>query len=111
MRIIRNSSLSSDFTVPTPFGTVNLPRVERPKMGFPQVDERRRKAVIHAFAADLSGVFSLIPYVGNLINEQLDDLHGAEIRRILTPEEYNRFERDDKKIPSNGLAMLYSFVR
>jgi len=85
--------------------------METPIRALPQVDPRRRAAVRHAVATDLTGVFGLIPYVGPLIGGQIADLHFAEIRKILTPDEMNRYVETDKRIPSNGLALIYSFVR
>jgi len=96
--------------LPTPFGRVTLPSMEVPRRGLPQVDERRRKAVKHAVATDLTGILSIVPYVGSLVGGQISDLHYAEMRKILTPQELNRFIEEDKRIPSNGLALLYSFV-
>lgn len=96
--------------IPTPFGEISLPSMEPPRMGLPHVDERRRKAVKHAVATDLTGVLGLVPYVGALIGGQISDLHFAEIRKILTKDEMDRYVEDDKKIPSNGLSLLYSFV-
>ena len=97
--------------LPTPFGGVTLPEMRTPILGPPSLDERRRRAVSHAVATDLAGVFGLIPYVGNLVGGQLADLHFAEVKKLLTPQELDKFIEVDKKIPSNGLAMLYSFVR
>ena len=97
--------------IPTPFGSVSLPEVDTPVVGKPQMDQRRRKAVAHAVATDLSGVFGLIPWVGAMIGEQISDLHFAEVRRLLTDQELDKYIEADKKIPSNALAMLYSFVR
>ena len=97
--------------VPTPFGKISLPAMEVPKRGFPQVDARRRVALKHAVATDLTGILGFIPYVGNLVGGQLGDLHGAEIYKTLTPDEMAKFVKADKQIPSNGLALLYSFVR
>ena len=97
--------------LPTPFGSVNLPSMETPIRALPQVDPRRRAAVRHAVATDLTGILGLIPYVGPLIGGQIADLHFAEMKKILTSRELDRFIEADKKIPSNGLALLYSFVR
>lgn len=97
--------------LPTPFGKVNLPAMEVPKRALPHVDERRKKAVRHAVACDLTGILGLIPYVGSLIGGQIADLHFAEMRKILTKEEMDKYVEADKRIPSNGLALLYSFVR
>ena len=97
--------------LPTPFGKVNLPAMEPLRRGLPHVDGRRKKALNHALACDLTGVLGLIPYVGGLVGGQLGDLHFAEIRKILTKEEMDKYIKADKQIPSNGLALLYSFVR
>ena len=105
MRILPSKEL------PTPFGSVELPSIETPILGLPRVDTRRRLAVRHAVATDLTGVLGLIPYVGTLIGGQVADLHFAEMRKILTREEMDRYVEADKRIPSNGLALLYSFVR
>ena len=97
--------------IPTPFGGINLPSMDTPILGLPKVDNRRKAAVKHAVATDLTGVLGLIPYVGSLIGGQIADLHFAEMRKILTREEMDRYVEADKRIPSNGLALLYSFVR
>jgi len=95
---------------PTPFGKISLPAMEIPRRGLPHVDARRKKALKHAVATDLTGILGFIPYVGNLVGGQISDLHGAEIYKILTPDEMAKFVKADKQIPSNGLALLYSFV-
>ena len=97
--------------VPTPFGAIHLPEMDTPVLGLPRVDARRKGAVRHAVATDLAGVLGLIPYVGSLVGGQLGDLHFAEMKKILTPQELDRYIEVDKQIPSNGLALLYSFVR
>jgi len=96
---------------PTPFGKISLPAMEIPRRGLPHVDERRRRAIKHAVATDLTGIIGLIPYVGDLVGGQISDLHYAEMRKILTAQELDKFTEEDKRIPSNGLALLYSFVR
>ena len=96
---------------PTPFGKVHLPEIDTPVMCLPEVDSRRRSAVKHAVATDLTGIFALVPYVGSALGGQLSDLHYAEMRKILTPQELNRYIEADKRIPANGLALLYSFVK
>ena len=97
--------------LPTPFGEINLPSMEFPVLKPPELDERRRRAVKHAVATDLTGIIGVVPYVGSLLAGQISDLHYAEMRKILTPGELEKYIIADKKIPSNGLALLYSFVR
>ncbi len=91
--------------VPTPFGTVYLPehKIGLPKM--PSLDERTRSAMKHAVAMDLSLIPGLIPWVGDILSETVSDLHTAELRKILTPSQYDRFVKYDKVNP-NTIALM-----
>jgi len=109
--VIRDVGPLKERGLPTPFGLINLPSFEFPKGGRPQVDERRRRALKHVLATDLTRVLGFIPYVGGLIGGQIADLHSAEIHKILTQDEMSRFIEADKRIPLDTLALLYSFVR
>jgi len=91
--------------VPTPFGSVSLPEQ---KLGLPKpppLDAKSRGAMLHAVAMDASMVPGLIPFVGDIISETVSDLHTAELRKILTPTEYDRFVKYDKVNP-NVLALM-----
>lgn len=92
-------------TIPTPFGSVYLPehKVGLPKP--PPFDEKSRSAMKHAIAMDASMVPGLIPFVGDIISETVSDLHTAELRKILTPSEYDRFVKYDKVNP-NVIALM-----
>lgn len=105
------TGILSSRELPTPFGPVYLPSMGLPRTGLPKVDDRRKRAVKHAVATDLTGVLGLIPYVGPMVGGQIADLHFAEMRKILTKSEMDKYIEADKKVPSNGLALLYSFVR
>ena len=96
---------------PTPFGMINLPRMETPAKGLPELDDRRFDVVKHAVGSDLTGIFRVIPWVGDMVGGQISDLHFAEMKRLMTPQELERFIVADKMVPSNGLALLYSFVK
>jgi len=61
--------------------------------------------MLHAVAMDASMVPGLIPFVGDIISETVSDLHTAELRKILTPTEYDRFVKYDKVNP-NVLALM-----
>jgi len=89
----------------TPFGAVHLPKhkIGLPKL--PSLDARTRSAMKHAVAMDLSMVPGLIPGVGDIITETVSDLHTAELRKVLTPKEYDRFETYDKINP-NVIALM-----
>ncbi len=92
-------------TVPTPFGKVSLPKhkIELPKL--PSLDEKTRSAMKHAIGMDLSMVPGLIPWIGDIISETVSDLHTAELRKILSPKEYDRFVMYDKINP-NVIALM-----
>jgi len=92
-------------TIPTPFGSVYLPEH---KVGFPKLptfDEKTRNAMKHAIAMDLSMIPGLIPWAGDIISETVSDLHTAELRKILTSKEYDRFVKYDKVNP-NTIALM-----
>lgn len=86
--------------IPTPFGAVHLPekKIELPK--FPTLDEKSRAAMKHAIAIDLSMIPGLLPFVGDVIADVVEDLHAAELRKILTSKQYDRFLIEDKVAPA-----------
>ena len=86
--------------VPTPFGEVHLPehKVKLPKL--PPFDEKSRNAMKHAIAIDASMVPGLIPFVGDVVADVVEDLHAAELRKILTSGEYDEFLKQDKVAPA-----------
>ena len=92
-------------TIPTPFGSVHLPehKIGLPKL--PSFDEKSRNAMKHAIAMDASMIPGLIPFAGDIISETVSDLHSAELRKVLTPKEYDRFETYDKINP-NVIALM-----
>lgn len=96
--------------VPTPFGNVHLPehKVGLPKL--PPFDEKSRSAMKHAIAIDVSMVPGLIPWVGDVVADIVEDLHAAELRKILTPKQYNEFEKQDKIAPAT-IAMARALTK
>jgi len=99
-------TLFKKIEIPTPFGTVELPEITIPApFEFPRVelDERRRKALMHAVGADIG---SLIPWVGDI----LEDLHSTEIKKLLTPDEYARFLEETKFGPDT-IALIRTWTK
>jgi len=86
--------------IPTPFGVVHLPekKIEPPKL--PPFNEKTREAMAHAIAIDLSMIPGLIPLVGDVVADVVEDLHGAELRKILTTKQYDEFIKQDKIAPA-----------
>lgn len=99
--------------VPTPFGKIKLPDIETPPLRLPTApDERTRKVLGHGLGEDLSGVIALVPWIGDIIADALEDTHHAEIKKILTGEEYSRFAEYNKAMPTTvALARTLLFKK
>lgn len=95
---------------PTPFGTIITPEVSLPKVVAPEIDKRRKEAVKAAIASDLSEVVALIPAIGDVIADVIEDIYGSKIKDTLTPDEFNLYTKYDKLGPST-LAMVRAFLR
>ncbi len=96
--------------IPTPFGAVHLPekKIELPKL--PAFDEKSRDAMKHAIAIDLSMIPGLLPFVGDVVADIVEDLHAAELRKILTSTQYDEFLRQDKIAPAT-IAMARALTK
>ncbi len=88
---------------------VPLIGIELPEVSLPDIppkplklDERKAEIVRHAIADDLA---DLVPIAGDFVS----DTSYAEIRRQMTPEEYEKFLNDNKALPST-LAALKVFA-
>jgi len=96
--------------VPTPFGVVYLPqhKIGLPKP--PSFDEKSRNAMKHAIAIDASMVPAMIPFAGDVLSDIIEDLHFAELRKLLTPNQYNEFIKQDKVAPAT-IAMMRTLTK
>lgn len=95
--------------VPTPFGLVHIPFPKLPSLEPPKIDARRSKALAHALGQDFSTIIALIPAVGDIAADVLEDLHASEMKKQLTPSEFDTFLHHDKVAPST-IAMLRTFT-
>ena len=104
--------LFSGPTIGTPFGKVKLPDCELPPLELPtRPDEHARKAILHGVGEDLSGVIGLIPWIGDLVADAIADTHHAEIKKLLTSEEYDRFAEFNKSLPTApALIRTFCFI-
>lgn len=93
--------------IPTPFGTVETPKVELPPLKLPELEERHRKALGHTVGIDASDILGIIPYVGGILADSIRAMHTREIKKLLTPEEYEKYLKWDKTYP-DILALLRS---
>ena len=97
--------MAEEIEVPSPFGRIRLPRFEYPTLEFPTLDDRRSDALRHALGEDIA---ELVPVVG----DALADIHYAELKQLLTPEELRVFTEENKKFPSVvALAQTFAKVR
>ncbi len=89
--------------IPTPFGgSIELPAIETPPLELPaKPDERTIKVIGHGIGEDLADVIGIIPWIGDLAGTLLEDLHHAEILKILTPDEYKKFTEYNKLLPAS----------
>ena len=97
-------------SVPTPFGRVSLPekKIEWPRL--PAFDEKSTSAMKHALGMALSMIPAMIPWVGDMVADVVEDLHGAELRKILTPKQYDEFLIQDKVAPAT-IAMARALTK
>lgn len=91
--------------IPTPFGTVEIPPIEIPELSLPKIDDRRREALKAAIAIDISGLVAVIPIVGDVLADIIEDTYGNKIREVLTPKEAAAYSKYDRVGPST-VAML-----
>lgn len=101
----------SEAKVGTPLGDIKLPSLEPPFLEPPRIDDRRREALKAAIGQDLSYFPGLIPVVGDIVADGMEDIFGAKIYETLTPEEFREFQSWDKKSPLSSIAMIQTFIR
>lgn len=89
--------------LPTPFGgEISLPALGGPPVSFPQPPNgRNSKVIAHGLGQDLAQLVDYIPWVGTVIADILDDMHQAEIVKLLSPEEFQQFVKYNKVMPSS----------
>lgn len=94
----------------TPFGRIRLPELSVPKILPDVMDSRRKEALKAAIAIDLSSAVGMIPVVGDVASDVVEDTYGAKLRETLTPEEQLLYKKYDKIGPST-LGLLRAFAK
>lgn len=94
----------------TPFGRVKLPEVKLPELHEIELDARKREALKAAVGIDASMVIAIVPIVGDVIADIVEDVHQEAVRDTLNSEEMRAYTRYDKLGPST-LAMARTFMR
>ena len=94
-----------EFNLPTPFGRIRTPEISLPNITPAQLGPERREALKAAVGIDLAQVVSIIPVVGHIAADIVEDTYGERIREHMTPEEYRLFLKHDKLGPSTVAAL------
>lgn len=101
-----------EIPIPTPFGKVSFPQPEAPPIKIkPELDDRRRQALAQGLGMDLTTPLAMIPVLGDFLAEAISDMHEAELHRLLTDEESQRWIKYEKVSPLTTLALLRAFIR
>lgn len=96
--------------IPTPFGTISTPLIELPPIfKLPTLEDRHRKALAHAIGTDASDIVALIPWAGGTLADNIRAMHTREIKKLLKPDEYDKYLKWDKTYP-DALALLRSRI-
>lgn len=96
--------------VRTPFGPARLPEVGLPDFQELAMDQRRRDSMKAALATDVSSLVGIIPVLGDIVADVVEDTYAETIRRSLTPAELDTYMKFDKLGPSS-LAMARTWMR
>jgi len=88
---------------------VETPSIELPPLKPPSLEDKHRKALLHAVGVDASDLIALIPYVGTTLADSIRAMHTREIRKLLTPEEYEKYMKWDKTYP-DAIALIRSRI-
>ena len=102
--------LLTEFNFPTPLGRIRVPEISVPEPTTPKLTENRREALKYAVGIDISSAIGYIPVVGDIIADVVEDVYGARLRKVLTPEEMDTYSKFDKLGPST-LAVLRMAIK
>jgi len=98
-----------EIEVLSPFGPVHIPKPTIPKLEPLVMDERRGKAMAHAVAIDLASIVAIVPVIGDIISDIVEDTHFSELRKILTKPELEEYLKQDRVAPST-VAIIRTFM-
>ena len=103
--------IAPSLKLPTPFGgQIELPPVETPPLRplkAPAIEDAR--LIAHGVGEDAAGIFGIIPYFGSLLQDSLQDMHYAEIKKLLPADKFPIFTEYNKAFPS-GIALARTLL-
>ncbi len=104
-KLAHSAKLLPERRVPTPFGDVKMPFVGLPELATVNIEPQSREAIKAAVAIDLSFAISLIPLVGDLVADAIEDIYGEKLKESLTDRQFTDYMRHDKVGPSTVAAL------
>ena len=96
---------------PTPFGVITTPHLRLPELSPPALNERQRQAVKAAVAMDLAALVAIIPVVGDIVGNAIQDTYRPQLQKLLDPSESPGFNDRNKVSPSTTVALLQAIVK
>ena len=94
--------------IPTPFGGISLPRYGLPPLVKPAMGKEGKKAFRQAVGSDLAFIIAQVPVVGDTVGHALEDMHRAEIKKLISPAEFDDFMQQTKVAPDTiSLLRIY----
>lgn len=97
-------------TWPTPLGTIEIPTLEPPDLRLPKLDDRKKEALKAAVAQDLAAIVGVIPVVGDIFADVMEDIYFQKVHGLLRGDEFESFKRFDATSPA-ALAMIRTFLK
>lgn len=94
----------------TPFGYIRTPELSLPELGKVTLSPEHREAFKAAVAIDISFVIGVIPVVGDILADVVEDTYGSKLRNSLTTSEMGWYTKYDKAGPST-LAVVRALMR
>ena len=96
--------------IKTPFGKTETPPIELPPLELPprpdELSERQKKAFDHALGVTGGSIIGLIPVIGSFFEDMIEDMHGPELKKLLTAKEKEKFIKYDRTYPT-----LFALIR
>jgi len=93
----------------SPFGPVHIPKPSIPKITELKMDKRQGQAMAYAVAIDISSIVGIIPIVGDIVSDIVEDTYGKELNELLTPAELKKFNAEDRVAPAT-IALARTFM-
>jgi len=103
--LINRVPVVESVTIPTPLGPIITPPLSLPDPVPPELSEDHKAALKASIGVTLAQLVGLVPGIGDVIADTVEDVYQPRIRAHLTAAEFEEFIRQDKIGPA-VLAML-----